>query len=631
MANEQEYNGMSEDQKKDFKLYMACLQESKNFTKPHFDRFVRMYRLFRGYLPPELDTTYSKIMLYEAFAIVDREIPKMCRSVMSTPNWFDLKARRPEVETVTSQSKDWVKYQVEDIQRIPAQITTLGQFVGIFGVAYGLYETRPETFETKKLAYDNVMGMPTNVRYVTKQNKITRIVSNYLNVFNVLPSPTGVNINSPDKLSENNVDYLIVNTYPKKSWIQIQADDGKFDKGQVAKLFEKKNWKDSADYSREYKDKMLETGEWKNFGMPDWIRKTQDIGENYDSRYRVTWLMYPDKHIAIGQDCTVLFSGKPDVYCIPVSKWTATPDTDKFFGFGLIEIAEDLLLSKALGLNHRMDYLAGTLHPATFVPKELLEDLGNDRSLLDNPPYGIVPYDHTRFPNGIQNSVWRDRFPELNRQAFIEDDKMQALIEDITGQPGMLKGMRESGAGDIGATGVVSLISQGADRQSTRAYNIEETGVKDSILLTLKFGKKYAPNPDTIRTSESQGYPWRSIDKDAIVDEFDVSVTGTRNVNLRDQMLKNMMAVSQILLQMPEVKGRKEIAKALVEKSGGFDDPRKIIDGEFSEPGEMITGGIAGMVQPGGVNSPMNEMRSMSNRSQPTAGGETEPAGSIDV
>jgi len=55
--------GLSDDEKKIVGTYRDSLAISKEFVRPYFDKWVRFYKLFAGILPPEIECTYSKVML----------------------------------------------------------------------------------------------------------------------------------------------------------------------------------------------------------------------------------------------------------------------------------------------------------------------------------------------------------------------------------------------------------------------------------------------------------------------------------------------------------------------------------------------------------------------------------------
>ena len=68
-----EYTGKSEEQKESLRIYRGAIEESRDYVKPHFEKFIRLFNLYSGKLPPELESTYSQVMLWFAYATVDQE------------------------------------------------------------------------------------------------------------------------------------------------------------------------------------------------------------------------------------------------------------------------------------------------------------------------------------------------------------------------------------------------------------------------------------------------------------------------------------------------------------------------------------------------------------------------------
>ena len=80
-----EYTGKSEDQKQSLRIYRGAIEESRDYVKPYFQKFLRMWNLYAGVLPPELESTYSQIMMWFAYATVDQELTQAVRGMMTNP------------------------------------------------------------------------------------------------------------------------------------------------------------------------------------------------------------------------------------------------------------------------------------------------------------------------------------------------------------------------------------------------------------------------------------------------------------------------------------------------------------------------------------------------------------------
>jgi len=625
-----EFQGKSTKQKEAIKAYTHALEMSRQFVQSEFQKAVRLYRLFAGNLPVELDGTFSKIMLWFPFSIVDQELPHSAR-VLSTPNWFNMRANEPFLEPYADAAQKWAHYQMCERQKIARTIVPTLQQQHVYGTGYRFYGHKFLSKKHMKRAHDRAMGMPVNFRDEQVEQVQSIITGQHLDFFNVFPSPSGGLVNDFDHTGENVADYVIAFTYPTQDWLKTMANQGVFDKQQVTAMFDGQR-ANTGDPSMEWKQQLwtADSG-WSNFSTPQWISQMQGKNVDLTKRNRVGWLFQRDKWRIIGEDMYVLYDGPPLIDAIPIAKFTGTHNMARWFGIGLIEPVEDLIISMIMNFNHRMDYLAGTLHPPMFVPQDLLEELGGDKSAFDPDPYTVTPYDASAYPQGIDRAVWRDRFPDISQQAFFEEGKMQEFVQEITGQPNLGKGISAGqNAGDIGATGIVSLIDSGAARQMMRAINSEQSGLLESLRLTMMFGEKYVTDDTKIRISGEGGMPWHKVPHEAIVDGYGIEITGTRAMNQAQETFKRMISTVPYLLNNPNVRNQVEVLRQLMEKSDGWDR----IDEILGEPrgGAPIMTQEGGATQPGGSASAQNDARSTMNRNtvQPQTGN-TVAAGNILV
>jgi len=494
-----------------------------------------------------------------------------------------------------------LQYQVEDVQSISRTIVPSVQSAHIFGTGYRVYGCRmiPKWRKTREPS-TYAMGMPTGFRETMQQSQRHVISGQDVNIFNVMPSPNApASVNAYDDSNSSCADYVIWQSYMNKSEIDANVKAEQWDGVQAQRLYDKKAGSDRNDPSQEYKEQASEGGSgWANFSTPAWMSRMKTENNYLPCRYRVSWLFMRDRWIVIGEDRFVLYDGEPALPFFPIAKFTSSYNMDEWYGRGLIEIVEDLILTTTLLLNHRMDYLAGTLHPTTWVSERVMEFLGGDKTILDPEPYKTLS-----FPTNanIAMEVVRERFPEISQQAFYEDGKMDEWIQKISGQPNAIKGMggQASVSGDNGATGIMALIQQGTQRSMMRAANIEESGIRESLNLTLRFGSIYKVLEDSwIRTGNNGGFPWEKVPSEAISEDYRISVSGTRAMTAAAQTFQKMLQVCQMALTLPPgvIDGPKEMMRQLIDKSSAFDNVDEIVgQGGNAMPPPMV----AGMPQPG--------------------------------
>lgn len=616
-----EYQGKSQKEQDAVKLYRDTLAVSVSYCRPYFEKAVRFYRLFRGILPPEIDGTFSKVMLNFAWSMIENEVSKSLRSVLTNPQWFDVEAEDPSLEFEAANCRKWLKYQMEHVQRLAITGVPTIQATHIFGTGYRIYSHK---FKNKKKSYreesGSLMGIPIGFRDKTEITRKSIISGQYADFFTVFPIPGGGQVNSVDDSCSSVVKGLIWVDYMGKKDIEALAKENpRWNKQEIGRLFERKIT-NSDDVTSEFHDKLSETdGGWYNFRQPEWLN-LYDKDNGLDRQYRVGWMWLWDRWIVCAEDEFLLYDGPPMIDdCIPLAKFTGSFDLNEWFGIGLIEMTEDLILSILLNLNHRLDYLAGTLHPTSWVSQRVMDALGGDKSALDPEPYGA-----NVFPNGadIQRELYRERFPDISQQAFIEDDKMQNWLQMVTGQPNYSNGPASQAPDN--ATGIISLIAEGAARSYLRAINIENTGLQESLWLTLKFGTKYKSETEFIRAPVERGaWPWMAIPADAIDDGYALSISGTRDMNLQAETFRRMALIMQTIVATPGlVANPKEAMRQYMSKSSSFDRVDEIVGQDMPEgaPAGMPPMGEPG--QPSEGNPAANQMASTMNRTtvQPSTG-----------
>ena len=606
-----EHKGKSEEQKKALKDFRDALGISKDFVRPRFQTAVRMYRLFAGQLPPEINGTFSKIMLWIPYSIINRELAGAMKKQLEGADWFDVTANEYSFEPTADVAKKWLKHQMEKVQQFSRTSLPTFQNSYIFGNGYRFYGHHYQETKTEiDVPREGLMGVVEGIDQEVQTTSRSVITGQHLNYFNVFPSPNGGIINPQADTMEAGLDYLIVNMYMPKSFISSEAERGNFDKDEVARLFTYNKDSEENDPSIEYKKDMLNTdASWSEFAQPEWVSRMKAEGVSLPSRYRLSWFFRRDTWTIVAEDNYVLYHGKPLLDVIPVANFKHSPNLDNFYGFSLLETVEDVIVSMILNFNMRFDYLAGQFHPPKFVPQRLVDDVGGDMGKFDWSPYNVQAYQHTAFAGGLDQYMFTDKMPELSQQAFMEQGQLQEYLEDTISQHGAQS--MNANTATVGSL----LSSNDAAPKMLRAINNEITGVKDSLELTLRFGAKYKNENETIRTGRA-GMPWEEIDHEAIANGYGIEVTGATKMAHSEEIFKKQLSMAPMFLNNPAIQGQMELNKQLLE-GGGFKNIDIILNGEQADMPQMPQG--AEQKMPGGIPSLQNESASTMGRSGPPA------------
>lgn len=612
-----EFAGKNSDQKQALKTFITARNESRDFVREYYEKGVRMYRMFAGKLPEEIDGTFSKVMLWYPYMIIDQEMVQYTKSMMYGDDWIRANAIYPEFEPTAKTATKWLKYQMERVQHYQRMAIPTLQSAPIFGNGFRMYShsfvTRTKLKEEPNIVDLGIVDPSDPVRTVREPIEKGVIQGQNINFFNVLPSPAGSEINPPKGAEELGLDYLIVYTYPTRSEIEAEVKKGNYDKDQADQLFKTKGVQVTDDFSMEYKMDLTNIdGAWNQFQAPDWIRRMNSLEHDLDRRYRVAWFYQRDKWTIIAEDRYVLYSGEPFLDFWPVANYKSSFNLDNFYGTSLLEVVEDLIISIILNFNMRLDFLAGKFYPPKYVPQKLVDDMGGDLSAFDWEPYKTIPYNHNAFPGGLNGMIFGDVSADLDQQAFVEQGQMKEFLEDIISMHGS-----ESVSGNTATVGA-GLLNKEIARSMQRAMNIDMTGTRESAMITLKMGATFVTEDEPIRTG-ADGMPWETIDHRAIIDGYGVDINGANAMMHAEETFRRQVSIAPMLLGDPEIQGQVEMKKQLLQQAR-FKNPDIIISGA-SEKLPQARPKQEEVRMPGGIPSAQNDQQSLNAAGSNAEGG----------
>ena len=623
-----EYADLSSDELEDLNRQDDALELSIEFCQPHFDKFVRFMDLYSGKLPEAIDFTFSKVMLRLATSIVQNDIPRTASAILSENNFFKLTPNLPEFEEAADAAQGWLWYHTMKRNRYASRVIPTLTQVGIYGTAFRSVMFKPLVTK-QKVRYPGTMvgGVPYNMDETEIEQTKMGIVSENLDIFSVMPSPTGTVINSIDTEEEDCVDWIHMVRYLSDAQLKAMQQKRGANKRQIQKMLDSgtRVTSDARKIDDEYRQDATSSMLDSEYG--DWMNKVRLMaGNDITPRRRCVWTFFRDQWILTGEGRYLLYSGPPLLDWIPITRYVDTPHPSCIYGTGLIETVEDVILSYLLNYGLRADYLAMTLHPSTWISDELVNANGGNLSSFDPAPWATY-----RFPRNVDitRAIWRDRFPEISPQAFMEETNMRYYFQELLGQPNYGKGM--SGAATLAnetAVGITALIEEGSARSSMRSLNIENTGIHDELMLTLKWGERYAWEDELVDVGlTNSGYSWKQVPYDAIDSNYGIELRGTRALANKQSMLRNMLQVLPALMNNPNVPDQTALIQETLKEMGLFTGS---MDKFFRQPqaGPMLPGMMPGMQVgsgrgtrglPGpqaqnllaGASTPMNEQQGM--------------------
>ena len=575
--------------------YKKAWEISRSFVEPQFELAIRLYKLWKGVLPSEFESTYTHLNLPLAHSVVQERIPKHLTTYFSTQDFVSLEATSPEHEFHKDQAELWLRDLLTNKLNLRHGIFPTIQDVEIMGNGY----RRPQMIWKD--------GQP-------------RIVSGPTNYFQVLPAPNGGLVNPYEFTSESAVEYVFIVDWMLESRLKGLRKKEGFNEDQINELLKNKpnheNWTDN------YKDQYSHIVSGVEYDGPSSWR-AQALGtKGLPQRRRCVFWKRHDKLTIVAEDKYVIYDGKPILPDkINLVNYCAVRDGTDWFGISSLEMIEDIILAIGLNLNMRLEHLIRVMCPIKWIRTDIYSmHTGKDWT---------EPGATFRFPESvddIRKAIHYDRLTDVPQQAFIEDTALKYFMQEIGGMPNYAKGMAGAGAlGNETATGITSLISQASARFLMEAEQIEYGGLREECQLLLGLGSKYITDRQQIRDPLAEdGFGWTTIEPEEICDAFSVKTHGTAYLTDRQETVQKALAWVPILLNQAQAGGVniQEVLRQTNETIDVFPDPDKIFipENQGIPPGQ----GSAAIPQIGGMASPQDmNQRTRSTNNRNTVEGET--------
>jgi hypothetical protein len=616
-----EFKDRTPDQRKALRRQYDAIEISEEYVRPHWDKALRFEKLYYNVLPEELDCSFSKVMLPIASNIVQNELPRSAATLFSTENFFMLQANDRKWEYAKEAATNWLNYTAREKNRIFPRIMPTLQSVSIRGTGYrAVTHMMKSKLEMERKPRGSFAGIPIGFEDQQKVVKELGIVSQNVDFYSGLPAPNGGMMNTMDNMGEEAVEWF--------HWIQYMSENklkqlkkSKFSNSkEIDMMMATPGAKDTTgQIDTEFRQAALDAT--LGTDAPEWIMRVRDQNKAVSSRWRCVWTWFRDQWMLVGEGRYLLYLGPPLLDWFPMAKYVDTPNLMQFFGRGLIEVCEDIILAYLLTHNFRMDYLTTTLHPTKFIRDDVVKLNAGELNDFDPTPFGVFKF--SKRIKKIQEAVWYDRFPEISPQAFIEETSFKQMLQEGTGQPNYMKGMGGAGAlANETATGIVSLIEEGTARSSLRSLMIEYIGLHDELMLMLKWGKKYVHQDEEVRITDKKGvWPWRMVPHSRIDDGYGIELRGTRGLVHKNEMVKRMMSFLPMVLNNPNVGNQIELIQQAADKMNIGLDMEKIL-GNSPDAGGTL-GPVPNQVGAGGTPTVQNEAQAVGG-ALPQAAAQTE-------
>jgi hypothetical protein len=571
---------------RDLSQFRDAFRASASYCKPQWEKYLRMYKLWRGVKPPEVDATISRIWINMAHAMVQNRTPLIKENVFSHPEYMQLKSDSPDYDFMRIPAQTWLRDLLEDKIQIRSDINAT---------------------ITSALFGGTGFRMP-SVHYMKVGKQwLPKIGSRDLDFFNVLPSPNGGLINPTDAHRDDAVDWVFVIDWWTEEKIEKVANKKGFNKEQIGKLLEKAADGSDSNDEDQYRSAFKTVNGLSYEGYGAQLRGMKDAPSSLKKRRVIHWFRR-DVHIVVAEDAFVIYRGTPPIGegIIPAVKYSVTPDMKNFYGISQIEMVEDLIMATVMNVNYRFDHALGVMFPTTWIR----DDLKRGMSAEDFMPR---PYAVNFFPDSvsdIRNAIHYDRRPEVGQQTFMDEDRLKAFLQGVSGELETTGSMNDV-VGNRSATGVTTIASQLKARPNMEAGIIEEA-FREECTLLLKLGAIHINKPDDIgaggnvRTPFTNGStPWTKVSPEDITDNFTVQMYGARFMANQSTSFQKMMALYPMLVNNPAF-DQLELTRQVVETADILPDLEKALVPPAPLPVASPARPSASMGAPGGAASVMD-------------------------
>ena len=564
-----------------------------DFISPYWDLGLRLYSLWRGKVPSQIDGTFSKIMLQTGHGMVEDRKAKLFANLFGSDHPLTLRAADPLFEPYTDQAQAWLDYKLFDENQINLRYSIIPTLTSALVMGTG--------YRMPCLSWEPSSPGST-------KSKKPVIASRDIDFFQILPAPSGGLVNPPDPWQYDAVPWIFYVDWMTDAQIESLKNYSGFDEDAYRAMMAADRDVEGGSMESAIREKYNVVGGILYNDNRNWRNRLYDISQLKSSaRRRVVHWFRRDKWVIIVQDQFKVYEGPPPYGpgIIPLVKYSIVPDFKNWCGIGTLEMSEDSIIALLMNFNYRFDHLTRTLFPTKFIRDDVF---GNktEEDFYDRP-YAIhrVPQSVQR----IQDAVWYDRAPEIDPQAFMEEDRLKSFLQEISGMPNYSKGMGGQGTlGNETATGIVSLIKEAQGRLSAESQNLEREGLAQEARLLLLVGDRHINDEEIVRnTADRSGFPWTSVDPEAISDRYSVITHGTSQRALEEATFQKLLALLPAFLNDP-YHDPIEIRRQTHEVAQVFPDPDKLLiqpepARQGQGQGQPGAGSMSGFKQPGGAAS----------------------------
>ena len=554
--------------------YKECMDASVDFVKDYWEDYLRLYKYWHLQKPDILKKTYSRISLNLFHATAQEKIAKIYNNVFSSLDHVTIRGDTPQAEMFAANAQEWVRDMLVNRLKIQHRIIPTLQDVIIGGSGF---------------------RMP-NVHFEGGKKTVS---SRHVDFLSVLPSPGGGVINAYDHDNSSSLEWAFVIDWWSEDKLKDMAKQGVLDKEQVGKMLSdepEQNWPEM-----QYKDEFDEIAGVQYGGRTGTRRSLRGVKHIRQDRRIVHWFQR-DKRYIVGQDAFLLREAEPPLGkgIIPLVNYKITPDMDNFYGISYLQIVEDLVQASQMLINYRMDSNLEALHPQTFIDERITRGRPTDE--FRHRPFATHTFPGQQIAD-IRKAVWHDRGENLPQQAWLDEDRLKAMLQKVGGM-----GETTSSMGDVvgnkTAGGAMAVLNELSGRAFMESTILEHCGLREEVLLLLKAARKFIFKPQYIRNPQSQDeFPWSRVSEAVFDFNYDVVTRGVQFLAKQNENFQKMLALYPYWNQS-EVWDNYELNRQVAEVADILPDPEKAL-----KPVALGRQGLQGMAsgqRPGGLASSMD-------------------------
>lgn len=502
-----ENDGAEEENKQDEESIIRDFCEEFKFyadaRRPKEDRWKRWLDLYYSQ-SAKRPTGTANIFVPATFTIVETLVPHLANAYINNKKPVELYGRSPEDHQFAEQNKQILEYQLNQQLFILEYVLTLRQAIQL-GTAIAFTSQR----------FDEDYDMPYH---------------EMVDLFDFWPDPYARDID----------DCRSVFTRKMVSLEELKA------KGYKTQGLENDLILSGLNNTENIQTSGINIENQNPYG-PDGQSSEDNLSKNKYKKDVELLIRWTDKDYTIVANQKFLMKQAENPFLHkkkPFTRYVLIPQSNSFYGIGLIEPIESLQNELNTKRNQRLDEVNLSIHQMWMVKPDALKDTNQ----LKMRPGGIIEVDADRPMSDVIQPVPVNNF---TGNALQEEGICKSDIQNTSGIDDNIQGKYDVGK-QVTATEFRAKMGQATNRIDFYFKLMAQTGLKRQITLHIQLNNQFIQTPQVIRIIGNEGVKWPVIMPQEISNNFDIEIDVDPSGYNKESQLNKYMGALQVIMQFAQ-------------------------------------------------------------------------------